>query len=164
LNAQLVVQATSQDWFTSLPSPTFQFQGPDFNAVLDRFKGLDLQTIIAALQLIVGLVRSLDGSSGGSALAGILTKPLPLVNKSVAELLDVASDFANKVNEVLQNPAGAIQQLNNIIAGALGRTVPSIAVTTTTQGSPVANEVEQIAITNALAGTFTLTFTHQLKP
>src|SRR5207245_4486852 len=41
LNASLAIQATSPNWFKSLPSPTFQFQGPDFNAVLDRFRHLD---------------------------------------------------------------------------------------------------------------------------
>src|SRR4029077_1259873 len=53
LNASLSVTATSSDWFAPLPTPKFDFTGPDFNAIIDRFKNLDFGTIIAALKAIV---------------------------------------------------------------------------------------------------------------
>ena len=79
--------------------------------------------------------------------------------------MDVASDFANKVNDVLQHPAGAIQRLNNILANALGMTVPSVVVTETTPGaSPATNEVQHVAVNNVTGGNYTLTYTFLLKP
>ncbi len=169
LNATLTITATSPNWFHSLPTPQFQFQGPDFNAILDRFKHLDFATIVQALQMIVGLVRSLDGSGGSPAIASFLAKPLPLVNRSIAQLLDVASDVANKINAVLQNPAGAIQRLNNILANALGMTVPGIAVSDSvsdggTPGTATQNEVQHLAVNHVTGGTYTLNYSYLLKP
>ena len=101
----------------------------------------------------MGFLQSLSTSSG--AVSTVLNTKLPLVDKSINDLLSAAQDIANKVNAIIANPAGAIQQLNNIIANALGFTVPSIVV------SPPSGSVENVEIDNALNGSFTLTYKGQ---
>src|SRR5581483_5452136 len=98
------------------------------------------------------------GTNGNSGLAAILNQPLPLVNKSLSQMLDVAQAFADKVTQILQNPAGAIQQLNNILAAALGLTVPAIAVAEVPPpGDGSHDEHQTVTLNNVTGGDFTLT-------
>src|SRR5262249_48789395 len=71
--------------------------------------------------------------------------------------------IADKINKILQNPAGAIQQLNNVLANALGLDVPSIVVTTQTPGSSSADEQQIVTVKDALAGTYTLTYANLVR-
>ena len=151
-SAEIDVSMTSGNWLTGVPPPQFSFQGPNVQNILDQFKNLDFSTIIAGLQAVVGFLQSLANSS--SAVNTVLTTKLPLVNKSINDLLNAAQDISNKINAILADPAGAVQQLNNIIAAALGLTVPSIPVT----GSGVN---QTITINNADKGTFTITYNGQ---
>ncbi|MFN2611440.1 MAG: hypothetical protein ABR507_11310 [Actinomycetota bacterium] len=169
LNAHLEVGATSADWFTHFPSRacnpptistdcyTVSFTGPDFSALLSRFQTLDFASIVQALHIIVQFLHSLDGSDGSSALASILNQPLPLVNKSISQMLDVADELATKINDVVSNPSGAIQKLGNTLANVLGKG-PAIIVTTTQAATGSVNEIQKIHIINSTVGRFRLKF------
>src|SRR5581483_7933688 len=89
-------------------------------------------------------------------VADVLNAQLPLINQSLAQLLDIASQIATKIQGIVQNPAGAIQQLNNILANAVGLPVPTATVTD--GGLVGGHQVETVNIT-ADNGTFTISFT-----
>ena len=156
LNVTLGITATATNWLDGIPTPQFTFSGPNFDQILDKFRNLDFGTIITGLQAIVSYLQSM--AQNGGVLGDILNTQLPLVGKSINDLLNVANSVANTIHTILANPAGAIQQLNNIIASALGMTIPTAPVTTHQAGGGGFNEQQDIKPTNALHGTFTLSF------
>ncbi|MBW3592052.1 MAG: hypothetical protein KY393_09465, partial [Actinobacteria bacterium] len=66
------------------------FGGTDFGAILARFQNLSFEDILAGLRVLIDYLRSLNGSDGGSALAGVLNTKIPLIDRSLSEMLDVA--------------------------------------------------------------------------
>src|SRR5205814_7605892 len=143
LNVTLGVTATATNWLDGIPTPQFTFSGPNFDEILQKFRNLDFGTIIQGLQAVVGYLQSMAASGG--ALGEILNTPLPLVGKSINDLLNVANKVADTVHQILSNPAGAIQQLNNIIASALGRTIPTVLATSTEGADRVSYEGQHLA-------------------
>jgi hypothetical protein len=152
----LGITATSPNWLDGVPTPQFTFSGPNFDAILAQFRNLNFATIIAGLQAVVDYIQSM--AQDGGVLGDILNTELPLIGKSINELLDIADTIADTVHDILANPAGAIRQLNNIIAGALGHTIPTLPVATTQAGGGGLDEIQTINVTNAQHGTFTLQF------
>ncbi len=126
LNAHLTISLQSSDWFTSFPTPDVHWTGPDFDSVLQRFKNLDAASIAQALQLIVNFVKELAHPTASNAISDVLNAQLPLINKSLSQLLDIASDIADQIHEAITNPSGAIQMLNNVLANAFGMPTPRI--------------------------------------
>ncbi|MEX2149864.1 MAG: LEPR-XLL domain-containing protein [Steroidobacteraceae bacterium] len=97
------------------------FSGSDFDAVLDRFRDLSFEDIVEGLRLLVDFLRGLDGSgSAGSAVAGALDFELPLIDRSIADLVDIAGDFAEKLEAIEADPAGSIQRLEALLRAELG--------------------------------------------
>ncbi len=114
------VTLTASDATFGIRGP-IAFSGPDLDAVLDKFRNLDFSDIIAGLRFVVDYLRSLDGSGGaGGAVAEALDFKLPLLDRSIADLVDVAGTFADKLNTIVNNPSGSIQELNHYIDGLLG--------------------------------------------
>ncbi|HET7129920.1 MAG TPA: hypothetical protein VFJ93_12675, partial [Gaiellaceae bacterium] len=157
MDAHLHISMESTDWFTSIPSPDIHWDGPDFDQVLQRFRNLDSASIAQALQLIVNFVRELAHPTEANPISNVLNAQLPLINKSLAQLLDIASDIADQIHEAITNPTGAIQMLNNVLANAFGKPTPSVAVSETQHGSPSLPEVVHVLV-DAIGGTFRLTF------
>ncbi len=170
LNAQLAVSAASNDWLhdpvSGLCSGTdppdklgclhFDFQGPDFDSLLQRFQNLDFAQILQAIRFVLDYIRSIDAP--GEGLAQVLDAKLPLIDRSISDLVDLVGELADKIDQIAQNPAGAIQQLSNVLAAALGKTVPTTAASTFQNGSGAQHEKQDILISNAVAGTYRLTF------
>lgn len=97
------------------------FSGPDFDAVLDRFRDLSVADIVEGLRLLVNFLRGLDGSGpAGNAVAGALAFELPLIDRSIADLVDIAGDFAEKLEAIEADPAGSIQRLEALLRAELG--------------------------------------------
>ena len=94
----------------------------------------------------------------GTAIGDVLSAKLPLINQSLSQILNVASSVASKIQTAITSPAGAIQQLNNVLANAFGLPTPSAVDAETQQGTASLPEVQTVHIT-ADDGTFTLTFT-----
>jgi Ca2+-binding RTX toxin-like protein len=96
------------------------FDGPDVAAILDRFKDLSFSDVIQGLQMLIDFLRSMQGTAGGSAVALILDTKLPLIDRSVSELVDLAAELGGRIDALLANPAGSLQLLENEIRAALG--------------------------------------------
>ncbi|MGH9259202.1 MAG: hypothetical protein ACRD08_04770, partial [Acidimicrobiales bacterium] len=97
------------------------FTGPDVSAILDRFQDLSFADIIAGLEFIVDFLQTLDGSGGvGDAVAGALDFKLPLIDRSIADLVDIAGEFAERLEAIEADPAGSIQALEDLIRDQLG--------------------------------------------
>src|SRR5581483_7576969 len=97
------------------------FSGPDLQSVLDKFRDLSFDDIIGGLKFIINFLQSLQGTGGaGDAVAGALAFKIPLIDKSVSDLVDMAGDFTDKLNAIINNPSGSIQELNKFIDGQLG--------------------------------------------
>ncbi|MGH7342300.1 MAG: hypothetical protein ACREKH_17575, partial [Candidatus Rokuibacteriota bacterium] len=127
------------------------FTGPDFDGLLSRFKDLSFRDIIAGLEKAVEFLQSLDGSDGNPAKVPELNANLPLINRSVSDLLDPAKDFLEFVDGIAANPAGSVQQLNVLLADALGFAAPATGVDVVTAAA-----VQKVSLHNVSAGTFTL--------
>ena len=112
---------------------------------------MSFRDIIAGLQKAVEFLQSLDGSDGNPAKVPELNANLPLINRSVSDLLDPAKDFLEFVDGIAANPAGSVQQLNVILADALGFAAPVASVDVTTAAA-----VQTVSLDNVSAGTFTL--------
>jgi len=81
-------------------------------------------------------------------IATILDTKLPIVDRSISELVDIAAEVANKINAILADPAGAVQELNRSLANAVGL---DPVVTTTQQGKPDpggVNEIQRVVVSN----------------
>src|SRR5262249_1183971 len=104
---------------------TFQLSivGPDLS-FFDQFSsGFSFDNIIKALQLIVNFLNSLtadDASGVGGAVHTVLTTQLPVINKSVSDLVNMASSFTTLLNQLQNNPAGSIQKIESLLETLLG--------------------------------------------
>ena len=87
----------------------------------------------------------------------MLNTNLPLINKSLSQLLDIASDVADKIQAAITSPSDAIQELNNILANAFGMPTPSVAVTENQHGTGGTPE-KILIVVDAINGSFRLTF------
>ena len=94
--------------------------GPNVDDILNRFDELSFEDIIGALQLAVDFLRGLDGSDGGGAVATVLDTKLPLVDRSVSDLIDLASEWADVIDEIAADPVGSIQKLGDVLSDRFG--------------------------------------------
>ncbi|MGP0628314.1 LEPR-XLL domain-containing protein [Nitrospina sp. 32_T5] len=115
-DATLSIDGTSPNWLTSLPEVNLSFTGPDFDAIISEFKDLSFQDIIDGLSFFVEFLQGLDGTSpGGSAIADALDYDLPLVNRSVADLVQIADELADRLDALSADPSGSVQALNDLL-------------------------------------------------
>ena len=109
------ITLTANDATLSVRGP-IAFSGPDLQSVLDKFRDLSFDDILGALKFILNFLDSLG--DGGAAPA--LDFKIPLIDRSVAEIVDVASVVVDRLNAITNNPQGSIQELNKYIDGLLG--------------------------------------------
>ena len=63
----------------------------------------------------------MQGTGGaGGAIASVLDTKLPLIDRSVSELVDLAAALGNRIDAIMANPSGSIQALESQIRAALG--------------------------------------------
>ena len=116
---RLKLTMTSSDWFRHPAFHLcganeiqncikFEFEGPDFAAIVDKFSHLDFATIIRALRFIIDFLRTIDGPQG-NGIAKVFDTKLPLIDRSLSELIDIAGKVAEKLDEIASNPVGAVQ-------------------------------------------------------
>ena len=87
----------------------FDFQAPDIEALLNRFRDLSLSDIIAGLRIVVDFLDDLPGVSDA------LSFKIPVINLSARDLLDVAGDFADTLDRIEADPAGSLQLLETVL-------------------------------------------------
>ncbi len=80
---------------------------------LPDFSNLSFDDIIKVLQSLAAFLGQFESF-------GFLNTDLPVINKSINDLLAFADDFAKAVEEAQANPAGSLQVLENKINEAIG--------------------------------------------
>ncbi|MHC1764379.1 MAG: beta strand repeat-containing protein [Verrucomicrobiia bacterium] len=88
--------------------------------LLASLKSLSFDDIIAILQTIVGMLQSLDGSDDGSPLASVFDFNIPVIDRSIGDLVDLSGDFLDFVQELSANPTGSLQSLEVKLRSLLG--------------------------------------------
>jgi len=78
-----------------------------FNSLTD----LSFDDILVVLRLVVDFLQGLDGSDGGSAAASILSYKIPLIDRSLSDVIDLGGDFLDFLDELTSNPQGSLQKL-----------------------------------------------------
>lgn len=115
-DATLTIDGSSPNWLTSLPDVNVSFTGPDFDAIISEFQDLSFQDIIDGLSFFVQFLQSLDGTgSAGSAIADALDYELPLINRSVADLVQIADELADRLDALAADPSSSVQALNDLL-------------------------------------------------
>src|SRR5207245_558477 len=84
----------------------------DMGRLLD-FKDLSFSQIVDAFVKVANYLTKLQQFS-------FLQSKLPLVNKSVSDLLDYASKFATQLQSFENNPTDSLQDINLALKSALG--------------------------------------------
>ena len=117
LRPAVVVPTTGNPTITvSLPSfslnatPTVSLQ--NFGNLLD-FGQLNFSQVVSALTGVTNYLSTLSGFS-------FLNTKLPLIDKSVTDLVNYANQFSTVVNQFASNPQGAVQSLAPALRTALG--------------------------------------------
>ena len=65
----------------------------------------DAADIIGVLRLVVDFLKGLDGSGGGGPLASVLGFKIPVIDRSVSDLIHIASDFSDFVDDLVADPS-----------------------------------------------------------
>jgi hypothetical protein len=94
------------------------FDASGLQATLDELKHLSFDDIIGVLRQVVNMLQGL-GSSGGP-LSDVLGFKIPIIDRSVDDLLNMASDFTNFVNQLASDPSGSLQVIETKLDGLLG--------------------------------------------
>ncbi len=98
--------------------PEFEFKTDGFKDLVGSFKDLSLADLANVLQNVVTLLQDSD-------IEGLNT-PIPVINKTPNELLDVVDGLANAAEDLLRGPdTNVLRDLANQIETALQRLVGS---------------------------------------
>jgi hypothetical protein len=81
------------------------------SSALNKFQHLSFADITSGLVTV-------DHLLGSYPQLGFLNQKLPVIDKSVTELLDYANSFAMAINQALANPAGAVQEIQDKLNAA----------------------------------------------
>ncbi|MAE66420.1 MAG: hypothetical protein CMJ18_19295, partial [Phycisphaeraceae bacterium] len=131
------VDPATQDIELDTSSLDVSFQ--QFDELLD-FKDFSISDIIALIQAAIGFVEQM-------ANIDLLDQDLPLINQSVSDLLNFASEFAQQVEQFQADPALALDGLENALKCALGvDTATSCAAGAPGRGPSVPSPFDGLAL------------------
>src|SRR5262249_19927230 len=91
-----------------------------FDELLNSLKNLSFDDIVAVLRIVVGMLQQLDGTSSGTPLADVFNFKLPVIDRSVGDLVNLSGDFLNFVDDLASNPAGSLQKVEAKLRDLLG--------------------------------------------
>src|SRR5262249_9112036 len=92
-----------------------------FDELLNSLKNLSFDDIVAVLRIVVGMLQQLDGTSSGTPLADVFNFKLPVIDRSVGDLVNLSGDFLNFVDDLASNSAGSSQNVEAKRRALLGR-------------------------------------------
>jgi hypothetical protein len=72
---------------------------------------LSFDDILMVLRLVVDFLQGLDGSDGGGIAASIFSYKIPLVDRSLSDIIDIGGDFLDFIDELIADPQGSLQKL-----------------------------------------------------
>jgi hypothetical protein len=87
---------------------------PDFSGIFGDLTDLSFENIIQAIRFGVELVESILMTTP------IYDQNIPIINRKVSEAFDFIGDLLDKLEEAAEDPASALQEVENIIEDALG--------------------------------------------
>ena len=111
------IDITWNDLLTNDPNlrlqpENFQFTTANFDNLIN-FKKLTLEDITDLIRRVVVFIETVSGE-------GLLDKPLPLVNRSLGDVLDTVDAVNERVEEILADPNATLDTLEVAIEDALG--------------------------------------------
>ncbi|MEL6104936.1 MAG: PKD domain-containing protein, partial [Planctomycetota bacterium] len=111
------IDVTWDDLLTSDPNlrlqpENFQFTTAHFDNLVN-FKKLTLEDITNLIRRVVVFLETVSGE-------GLLDEPLPLVNRSLGDVLDTVDAVNGRVEEILADPNASLDTLEVAIEDALG--------------------------------------------
>jgi len=133
------------------------FSGADFDNILDKFRDLSFDDIIGALREVVNFLQGLDGSNGQPAKVEALNTQLPFIDRSVTDFVSIADRFLELIEQLEEKAANSIQEMNALFADKLGFPAGNILITP----SDTDNTQAKFSLSNAVSGTFSLSFAGQ---
>jgi|GEM_PF-6918000 len=104
--------ATAPDVSLTVPPDLVAFNNPDFS----------FQNVLSGLQALTNFL-------GQFSSFGFLSQPIPLVNVSVKDLVNLADKFSTALDQAAANPAGTVQALQDQLKEAFGIPKASNALT-----------------------------------
>lgn len=116
------IKVTSEDLFGQVPDIQIQDLGD-----LANFKDLSFQNILNMLQAALGYLQSLEQFD-------FLDEKLPLIDRSVGDVLDAADAFSQRLEELRNNPATSLQAVEAQIEQFFGITDPTLVELTADGG------------------------------
>ena len=108
------------DWPDLSDPSTLDVQYPNLDDILN-FEGLNFDSILAALQGVLGYLSSLKG-------LGFLNNKLPIINASASDLLDFTKDFSDDLQKLRDNPVGTLQEVAGAIETQFGLSPGTVAL------------------------------------
>jgi hypothetical protein len=72
---------------------------------------LSFDDILVVLRLIVDFLQGLDGSDGEGIAASLLSYKIPLVDRSLSDIIDIGGDFLDFIDELIADPQGSLYKL-----------------------------------------------------
>jgi hypothetical protein len=117
---ELSISVESTNWLTSLPTPQIELDAGGLQELLESLKNLSFDDILAVLRMVVDMLRSLDGKDDGSPLAEVLGFKLPVIERSVSDLVNLSGEFLAFVDSLAANPGGSLQALETRLRTLLG--------------------------------------------
>lgn len=117
---------------------------------LTNFQNLTFDDLIVALQSLAGFLGQFEAF-------GFLNQPLPLVNKSVNDLLSYADDLADAFNDAKSNPSATLQFLESKLKESIGISQAKINDVLATVGLPPGVDVVNLSLVDGSILRFDLT-------
>ena len=108
-NAQLTLE-----WTDLFDTDTLAVNANADMARLLDYEAMNFDTVADALGTLVDVFADLAEDTD------LLDYQIPLLNTSVADLVQFADDFEDAVNQIRQNPAATLQELERFLEAALG--------------------------------------------
>jgi Ca2+-binding RTX toxin-like protein len=84
---------------------------------LFKFDHFTFNDLLAAIQGVIDYLATLEKF-------GFLNQKLPLLNRSISDLLQATGDLAEKIEAFKQNPAGSLQAIEELLEDAIGLADP----------------------------------------
>lgn len=103
---------------------------PDLSDIAN-FKDMSFENLVAMLQKLVDYLKNLQSFS-------FLNTKLPLIDKSVADLVDFADSLATKIGQFQSNPQQTIQDAQTFLSNTLGVPITLTIDTPTDPAVPAA--------------------------
>ena len=97
----------------------------DIDDVLEQIQNIDFGDFFTVLNLVVDFLRGLQGSAGAdnpfqNVADSVLTFEIPVLNRSIGDLIDIGGEFLDFAEQLINNPAGSLQLLEGQLRALFG--------------------------------------------